>query len=102
MSRYTDVDALMQSIRRRLGIASLDNLLESEKAIVKEIDSAPSIDIVRCAECKYWEKGETWSACTFWTGDIYEQAAVEADDFCSYGERKDEPQTEREGECPIR
>ena len=43
MSRYADVDVLMQSIRHKLGIASLDNLLESEKAIVKEIDSAPSI-----------------------------------------------------------
>lgn len=51
MSRYADVDALMQSIRRRLGIASLDNLLESEKVIVKEIDSAPSIDICFCEEC---------------------------------------------------
>jgi len=53
MSRYADVDALMQNIKYRLGIASLDNLLESEKAIVKEIESAPSIDIVTCYMCRY-------------------------------------------------
>ena len=90
MSRYTDVDALMQNIRRRLGIALLDNLLESEKAIVKEIDSAPSIDIVRCGECKYWRAYETWSECGLWAGDPYETAKTNADDFCSYGEREGE------------
>ena len=82
MSRYADVDALMQSIRRRLGIASLDNLLESEKAIVKEIDSAPSIDLVRCAECK-WDKASMKPKSV---KCIYEH---EPDDFCSYGERKE-------------
>lgn len=55
MSRYADIDALMQSIRSRLGIATLDNLLESEKAIVKEIDSAPSIDITPRKAVKGYE-----------------------------------------------
>ena len=79
MSRYADVDALMQSIRHRLGIASLDNLLESEKAIVKEIDSAPSIDIVYCEECKKWRNGWCYKyGRAFWPFD-----------FCSYGERSE-------------
>ena len=80
MSRYADVDVLMQSIRHKLGIASLDNLLESEKAIVQEIDSAPSIDIVRCGECKYWSE----NACH----KFLATHPSDADDFCSYGERE--------------
>ena len=86
MSRYADVDALMQSIRRRLGIASLDNLLESEKSIVKEIDSAPIIDLVRCGECLHWRNGD--GAC-----GVCRRTSLfpmtKADDFCSYGELKE-------------
>jgi hypothetical protein len=43
-------------------------------------------DLIRCKDCKYWEKHETWSACTYWTGDPYDQAAAEAEDFCSFAE----------------
>ena len=85
MSRYTDVDALMQNIRRRLGIASLDNLLESEKAIVKEIDSAPSIDIVKCKECRYWEmRNSPRGWCVVHQGYVLPQY------FCADGEREGE------------
>ena len=51
------------------------------------IDSAPSIDIVRCGECKYYDDedyGEPTRYCTL------HESAVEADDFCSYGEREGE------------
>ena len=77
MSRYADVDVLMQSIRHKLGIASLDNLLESEKAIVQEIDSAPSIDIVRCGECKHREE----YPCKVYHDDDW---------YCADGEREGE------------
>ena len=55
-----------------------------------QIDTAPSIDIVRCQDCKYWRTYETWSVCELWTGDPYEAADTNADDFCSYGERSSE------------
>jgi len=48
---------------------------------VKNIHSAPSIDIVRCRECKHYVGEGKYCQldrhCT-------------ADDFCSYGERKGE------------
>ena len=48
------------------------------------IDNAPSIDIVRCAECKYWtEYSDGDKRC-----EIYGYKC--ADDFCSYGEREGE------------
>jgi hypothetical protein len=46
-------------------------------------------DLIRCKDCKHWEKGETWSACTYWTGDPYDQADAKADDFCSFAELKE-------------
>jgi len=92
MSRYADVDTLMQSIRRRLGIASLDNLLESEKAIVKELDSAPSIDIVFCKECKHYQQTQKGKPFKYHRRYCNRGAtrATELNDFCSYGERGDE------------
>ena len=51
-----------------------------------QIDTAPSIDIVRCRECKYWKStvqmpNGTEVKCLYGRKD---------DDFCSYGERGDE------------
>lgn len=46
------------------------------------IDTAPSIDIVRCKECKY--KDKTANYC-------YENDRnIKSDDFCSYAEREGE------------
>ena len=46
-------------------------------------------DLVRCKECRYWKAYETWSECERWTDDPYETAKTNADDFCSYGERRE-------------
>ena len=55
------------------------------------IDSAPSIDIVRCGECKWAEKTKF----TNFEGDfVYRKTCpvhkgfIDAGGFCSYGERK--------------
>ena len=94
MSRYTDVDALMQNIKHRLGIASLDNLLESEKAIVKEIESAPNIDIVTCYMCKYSHM--TYDGQCKYCDNITDddgnviEVYFDGSHFCSDGERDSE------------
>ena len=49
---------------------------------VTDIDEAPSIDIVRCGECKYWSE----KACH----KFLATHPSNADDFCSYGEREGE------------
>ena len=86
MSRYIDVS--------NLDIPSdendYDELVAFADKVAEMITGAPSIDIVRCKECKHYDKFPTWSACTYWSGDPYEQASVNADDFCSYGEREGE------------
>ena len=54
--------------------------------VLAVIDDAPSIDIVRCEECKYWRNtdAEKIPTASIACGNMH------ADDFCSYGEREDE------------
>lgn len=56
--------------------------------IQKLIADTPTVDavpVVRCQECKYYKPDEFECGCDFAGGLPY----VKADDFCSYGERKD-------------
>ena len=66
MSRWIDADALRSNINTTFWAE-----------VGKIIDSAPSIDIVRCGECKL---GGT-EDCPM--DEIY------SENFCSYGERKE-------------
>ena len=88
MSRYTNVDALIEKCYKQM-----DELMESTSEHLSAealsllcgftlINSAPSIDLVRCKECKF----ENTRKCPpHRMGLIHE-----ADDFCSYGEREGE------------
>lgn len=51
------------------------------------IDSAPSIDIVRCGECKHWCKGDDVHGICYRCPNTRQ---MRYDDFCSYGEREGE------------
>ena len=45
-------------------------------------------ELLHCADCKHFDRttaGETY--CRYWDVDDYEEAFVEANDFCSRGER---------------
>ena len=74
MSKYIDVEWLKQNF---------NTVFWSQ--ITKTIDSAPSIDIVRCRECKMWMSEHL---CQWWSR--YGTVETDADDFCSYGEREGE------------
>ena len=55
------------------------------------VDNAPTIDavpVVRCKDCKHWHKDTVF--CGYMSYDeASERVNWYADDFCSYGERKD-------------
>ena len=70
MSRYIDAEWL-------LGVAKLSNGV----ADIDDIYNAPTIDIVRCGECK-WEW--TMKCPPHRMGLIHDSS-----DFCSYGERRE-------------
>ena len=55
---------------------------------LKTLREAPSIDIVRCAECKWFDsKGH----CMRLTAEYGTYEDVRTDDFCSYGCRSEKP-----------
>ena len=86
--RLIDTDAVKSIIRSGV---STDTEADQDY-VCERIDDAPSIDIVRCEECRYCKKkrgtfkGEPiiFYRCTENNRD------VESDDFCSYGEREGE------------
>lgn len=46
---------------------------------LEEIESEDVVKVVRCRDCEHWDG--TWC--------VINEAYFEADDFCSYGERKE-------------
>lgn len=84
MSRYIDTKWLEDNAKEY----SLGYYEEDEWATpLNVLDSAPSIDIVRCGECKHWTNGDdTYGICY----RCANTRQMKADDFCSYGEREGE------------
>ena len=81
MSRYIDADAIKDMAWKAESEACFYAL--EDVVSVTDIDEAPSIDIVRCGECK-WRNAKMMPKsvkCLFSGKD---------DDYCSYGEREGE------------
>ena len=63
---------------------------EAMRLFIKEI---PSVNIVRCGECKHWERLNYEAPKEGWCDDQMPYSDgrwVDADDYCNYGEREDE------------
>lgn len=73
MSRYIDVDELERMLNEATAIETKTGLM----ALVKLI---PTIDIVRCEDCKYGQD----SACG------YSTVWVRPNGFCKWGERRED------------
>ena len=89
MSRYIDYDALDYKNWHMIGKSS--DFLDGVVYMAERIEEAPSIDIVRCKECKWYDTDVWTTRC--WCGrvsSIGNCKYVKPDDFCSYGEREDE------------
>lgn len=68
------------------GCAGYCDLVRSIKTCLDDLQS----EIIRCKDCKYYDKTLTVHArcgCTI-QGKIFGMVRCEDDDFCSYGERK--------------
>ena len=66
-------------------VDSIEDFMPEAKAWITD---APSIDICFCRECKYSEKATSPITALWCKRFGLKDMAVEADDFCSYGERK--------------
>ncbi len=78
MSRYIDADDVANAIYHHF--PSIRTMADA-RGIIEE---APSIDIVRCKECKYWTSDSMMMIC----GQTL--MPKEDDDYCSWGEREGE------------
>ena len=83
MSRYIDAEWLLNRYR---GVQFRDGMTEGVVRFLVEanIRNAPSIDIVRCQDCKHWVYNFNGCARNPCTEPWY------ATDFCNYGEREGE------------
>ena len=88
MSKYIDTKWLEDNAKEY----SLGYYEEDEWATpLNVLDSAPSIEIISCRECKMWMSEHL---CQWWSR--YGTVETDADDFCSYGERSEKPNNSKE------
>ena len=92
MARYIEADAVISAIEFGMTYLSIfdgnGNISRPFDVANKEllratnrIKELPSIDIVRCAECNHYTEAE---GCL-----LEENSTRQADDFCSYGDRRE-------------
>lgn len=77
--RLIDADKLLEVLNKKS--------VPFNASVNDAILTAPTVDaveVVRCKDCKHFVKATDWFACKKWYMDIRE------DDYCSYGERKEE------------
>ena len=86
MSKWVDVDALIDAHYEYCNEHSYNVNAVFPTWSLSLMQNAPSIDIVRCGECKFWNEGKCWNL----KGLNKTDGIVNADDFCSYGEREGE------------
>lgn len=97
MSRYIDADAVIDEMSEKHRPNFHEDLKSYHMWIMWywALKNAPSIDIVRCKECKWCYKdtdaltSQTVLICQRYN-DEDRWARVNFDDFCSYGEREGE------------
>lgn len=65
--------------------SDLFNTTERQLRAIRELSAADVAEVVRCKDCIYRIEGRCFSRTSFLNAP-----AVEPDDFCSYGERREE------------
>lgn len=86
MARLIEADELKEKLGKMIEYCGKDNRANGLTALFQVVDAlidCPTIDavpVVRCRDCVYWN--DRWC----YINDGY----FEDDDFCSYGERKED------------
>lgn len=71
------------------------SLADAFRGCVRRVEEAPAVDavpVVRCGECRYWDRFPSCSATPQYHAckrRIFAKVHTTRDDFCSKGERKD-------------
>ena len=85
MSRYIDAEWIRNVYADFENYDNRNDWTTPIANVLAVIDDAPSIDIVRCKECKWAKANGTYQ----WCGRLDSTARITPDDFCSHGERKE-------------
>lgn len=98
MARLIDADVLIGKLssivdccRENLKVNGLAAMFEVLDAIM-DCKTVDDVEVVRCKDCRYYKqetKGDCFR-CNVFTGSYELGFPTEEDDFCSYGERKEE------------
>ena len=71
----------------RIPIMDGDSTVGERAIDLSHMPTVDAVEVVRCKDCKYWSKEKDLGMfCNHWGSMLTETLA---DDFCSYGERKD-------------
>lgn len=90
MPRFIDAHLLLDNLKKQYGEELGWQCTVNMSDVGMMIEDAPSVDVVgvtRCKDCKYWQDnngGYPHEECRWWKDET-----PYADDFCSYGERKE-------------
>ena len=89
MSRYVDADKLYEmAITHKDFKQSIADLV-SLKEVLDDTPPADVVTVVRCKDCKYAKKSKTVFKITDYLCLKTNITCLDANDYCSYGERKD-------------
>lgn len=80
MSRWIDAEWLKESYTMIIKAYS-GGIMERPAVLLETIEDAPSLDLVRCGECRYYRD---------YDGCFFSTEFVDVDGFCSYGERRED------------
>ena len=84
MGRLIDADKALEVVRDQgLAHPNAYHLTNYATLILREAPTVDAVEIVRCRDCKYWCKS-TRICCLDGPDTVWY-----ANNFCSYGERKD-------------
>lgn len=98
---FADIPSADALLKQDIDFHKKVSRIEAEKVVDLEHKLADMVSVVRCKDCIHYEKHDTWSACTYWSGNPYEQASVIDDDFCSYGERAEQTEYKLPGHDEV-
>ena len=76
MARYIERSEVL-----RIATKYHDLMLAYELA---ELPTADVVEVVRCKDCKHYRDSFPYDTC-----DVFDAKATDAEDFCSYGDRKE-------------
>lgn len=79
--RLIDADAYIKAVCDECSEGTDEGYIDCPCLLVRSLQEMPSIEIVRCGECKWYDNRE---GCFFSTSEI------DPEGFCSFGERREQ------------